>query len=335
MSSTTLPPELRPAGWPGSPIGLSALLGRPIRQDGLETLGISTQTLAEAAIAEGRWDLAAELCEYFATEIATMNAILFTWLADILEFRLARAGATEDDLGDTLLGAWRLYRPGEGDLTRALEALRSQEAAAAVAAIELMRLRWAAHHDGLVVWVQELQAEIAATYGEDAVRASVSLAYEHIWKPRYELWDRMTPEERLQLSVEGMRGGHLSGPRRRGDVGLADEGDRYVMSLDPCGSCGVLRRGDPESGRPPHEPASNGEPHAWTQYRTGMSWYSLHSMIALEHIPMSEGRPPLRPLEDCDLPDRPCRWFIYKDPATARRVHYERQGFTPPADAPP
>ena len=334
MSVATSPSGPRPAGWPGSPIGISPILARPIRQDGLETLGISTQTLAETAIAEGHWELAAELTGYFATEIATMNAVLFMWLSDILDFRLERAGATGNGLGDRLLRAYRRYGPGGGDLARALEAMRTRAADSAVEAIELMRVRWAAQHDGLVVWISDLQADIAESFGEDAVRASVTLAYEHIWKPRYELWGRMTPEERLQLSVEGMRGGHLSGPRHRGDIGLSDEVDRYVMSLDPCGSCGVLRRGDPDSGRPPQEPASNREPHPWTQYRTGMSWYSVHSMIALEHIPMSEGRPPLRPLEDCDLPDRPCRWFIYKDPARARRIHYERQGFTPPADAP-
>ena len=49
-----------------------------------------------------------------------------------------------------------------------------------------------------------------------------------------------------------------------------------------------------------------------------MSWYSIHSPIALEYLQMVDGRPPLRPLEDCDLPDRPCRWFIYKDPDAVR-----------------
>jgi hypothetical protein len=325
---------LRPEDWPASPIRDSAILGRPLRQDGLATIGISTQTWAEAAIEEGRWDLALELVEYFAREIATMNGILFVWLADILDYRFARAGATEDGLGVRLLAGFRRFDPGAGDLERVRAALAEHDAPAAAAAIELMRVRWAAQHDGLVVWVQEVLSEIAGRFGEDAVRESVTLAYEHIWKPRYARWGEMTPELRLQLSVEGMRGGHLSGPRRRGDVGVNDEGDRYVMSLDPCGSCGVLRRGDPESGRPAHPSATNQEPHPWTQYRTGMSWYSVHSMIALEHIQMAEGQPPLRPLEDCDLPDRPCRWFIYKDVTKPRRIHYERQGFLPPADAP-
>jgi hypothetical protein len=263
-----------------------------------------------------------------------MNEVLFIWLTDILDYRVARAGATEQGVGNAILGGFRRFDPGRGDLDRALAAIAREDALAATDAIELMRVRWAAQHDGLVAWIQEVQTEIAATFGEDAIRESVTLAYEHIWKPRYEAWGDMTPEERLQLSVEGMRGGHLSGPRHRGDVGLIDEGDRYVMVLDPCGSCGVLRRGDPDSGRPPHGGATNQEPHPWTQGRTGMSWYSVHSMIALEYIQMSEGGPPLRPVEDCDLTDRPCRWFIYKDVTKPRRIHYERQGFTPPSDAP-
>jgi hypothetical protein len=320
---------------PGSPIRLSPALGRPIRQDGLETLGTSTQTLAEEALVGGHWDLADELTRYFATEIAIMNGILFTWLMDIVDDRFERAGGpSPSHIGSTLLAGFRAFDPGAGDLERALRAIASRDGDAAAAAVELMRVRWAAQHDGLVAWIQALLAEVARTFGEEAVLAVVTRAYEHIWKPRYELWGKMSPEERLQLSVEGMRGGHLSGPRHRGDVGVSDEGDRYVMSLDPCGSCGILRRGDPDSGRPPHEPEGNATPHAWTWGRVGMSWYSVHSPIALEYLQMREGRPPLRPLEDCDLPDRPCRWFIYKDPERPRSIHYERMGFEPPAEAP-
>jgi len=326
-------PSIRPEGWPQSPIRYSEVLGRPLRQDGLATLGVSTQTWIEVALEEGHRDLALELTEYFASEISIMNQVLFTWLTDILDYRLGRAGAIEGQIGDKLLRGFRRFDPGAGDLARARAALAAGDDQGAIAAVELMRVRWAAQHDGLVVWIQEVQAEIAERFGEDAIRESVTLAYEHIWKPRYALWGEMSPELRLQLSVEGMRGGHLSGPRHRGDVGVLDEGDRYTMILDPCGSCGVLRRGDPDSGRPPHPSATNGEPHQWTQMRTGMSWYSIHSMIALEYIQMSEGGPPLRPVEDCDLPDRPCRWFIYKDTTKPRRIHYERQGFQAPADA--
>lgn len=326
-------PTDQPTGAPGSPIGWSEILGRRIRQDDLSTLGISSQTLAEQAIERGEWALAAELVEYFSNELRIMNGILFTWLSDILDYRVNKEAPIAAGLGATLLAGFRAFDPGRGDQDRALARLAAGDAGAA-ADIELMRVRWAAQHDGLVVWIQEVLTEIAASFGEDGVLEVVTQAYEHIWKPRYVLWGKMTPEERLQLSVEGMRGGHLSGPRKRGDVGVADEGDRYVMSLDPCGSCGVLRRGDPDSGRPPHNPASNQQAHPWTWFRTGMSYYSIHSPIALEYLQMKDGQPPLRPMEDCDLPDRPCRWFIYKDVTKPRAVHYERQGFTPPPDAP-
>lgn len=319
---------------PGSPVAVSPILGRRLRQDGLDTLGTSTQTLAEDAIRAGRWEVAADLADYMASELRIMNDVLFVWLADIVDARLARESNPPAGIGTTLLSGFRGFEPGAGDLARALAAIEARDADGAIAALELMRVRWAAQHDGLVVWVQSLLADIAARFGEEAVRETVTLAYEHIWRPRYERWGRMSPEERLQLSVEGMRGGHLSGPRRRGDVGVADEGDRYVMSLDPCGSCGVLRRGDPDSGRPGQAPDGNRVAHPWTWWRTGMSWYSVHSPIALEFIQMSAGGPPLRPMEDCDLPDRPCRWFIYKDPAVVRRVHYERMGFTAPEAAP-
>ncbi len=334
MSATTSATTDDVTQVPGSPVAVSPVLGRRIRQDGLDTLGISSQTLAEDAIGAGRWEVAADLADYMASELAIMNDVLFVWLADILDARLALESSPSADLGTTLLSGFRAFEPGAGDQARALAAIEAHDAAAAIAALELMRVRWAAQHDGLVVWVQSLLADIAERFGEEAVRETVTLAYEHIWKPRYERWSQMSPVERLQLSVEGMRGGHLSGPRRRGDVEVADEGDRYVMSLDPCGSCGVLRRGDPDSGRPGQRPEGNREPHAWTWGRIGMSWYSVHSPIALEFIQMSSGGPPLRPMEDCDLPDRPCRWFIYKDPTAVRRTHYERMGFLPPADAP-
>ncbi|MET0773716.1 MAG: hypothetical protein ABWZ82_11570 [Candidatus Limnocylindrales bacterium] len=314
-----------------SPIRMSPILGRPIRQDGLGTIGISTQTLLEDAVAAGHWALAAELATYYVAEIRIMNDVLFTWIADILDYRLSReATSPAAGIGATIVAGFRAFEPGRGDLDLALLALTERRPEDAVAAVELMRVRWAAQHDGLVTWIQSLLTDIADTFGEEAVLESVTLAYEHLWKPRYARWSEMTPEERLQLSVEGMRGGHLSGPRHRGDVGVTDEGDRYVMSLDPCGSCGILRRGDPDSGRPSQRPAGNEVPHAWTWGRTGMSWYSIHSPIALEYLQMIEGRSPLRPLEDCDLPDLPCRWFIYKDPDGARSIDYERMGFRPP-----
>ena len=113
---------------------------------------MSTQTLAEEALEGGDWDLAAELTEYFVSEIRRMNDVLFVWLADILDYRIGRAAPIELGLGATLLTGLHAFDPGRGDLERALRAVADRDAGRAVEAIELMRVRWAAQHDGLVVW---------------------------------------------------------------------------------------------------------------------------------------------------------------------------------------
>jgi len=311
-----------------NPLGYSEILARVVRQDGIDTLGTSSMTLAERAAVTGDHAIAADLLQYFWAEMTRMGGILFTWIESIAGFRMMRTGLEPGDLPHRLVDGIRTFDPSQGDRERALACLASGDVDDALRHAESMRIRYAALHDAYVVWIQELLSGIDADFGEEAVRESVEVAYREIWQPRYLLWARMTPLERLQLSVEGMRG-HLSGIGRRGDVGIVDEPDRYVMVLDPCGSCGILRRGDPESGREPYHPAGNRRPHPWTWGRTGVGWYSVHSPIVMEYVQMREGGPPLRPLEDCDTAIA-CRWFVYKDADRVRPEHYVRMGFTPP-----
>jgi len=311
-----------------SPLGHSRLLDRTLRQDGIETLGISSLTLAERAARGDDRPLAIALLRYFWEEMARMDGILFTWIESIYAFRMLRMGIDPVGLPGRLLDGIRSYDPSRADREQSFAHLEQGEVEAGLRSADLMRLRYAVVHDAHVSWIQELLTTIAVDYGEEAVRESIEYAGLSIWQPRYVVWGEMTPLERLQLSVEGMRG-HLSGMGRRGDVGIIDEGDRYVMILDPCGSCGILRRGDPETGGTPAPPAGNREPHPWTGGRTGMGWYAVHSAIAMEYVHMRAGGAPLRPLEDCDT-ERACRWYIYKDPSAPRPEHYRRMGFSPP-----
>ena len=324
-------------------------LKRTVRVDDLETLGVSTQTLAEKAIQAGRVEEAVALVDYFHQEMRIMHDILITWLTDIARFIVAhQAGAEHShEISQKLLATWRNYTFGVDLRERCKEAMRASRGEDGLAdpvrverAIDLldhMRLEFKYPHDVLVAWIQDLLAYSAETWGEEAVLNSILETHQSIWGDRYERWSQMSPHEKIALTVEGMRGGHFSGERRRGDMTLVDQGDRYKMVMELCGSGGVLRRGDPETGRPPHPVGAHGtnqEPHLWTWQKTGVHWYCSHCCIAMEWLPGRRRGRPLRPLDHALDPHAPCTWYIYKDEADTRAYHYPRSGLPTPADAP-
>jgi hypothetical protein len=316
------------------------ILGRIIRLDDLDTLGVSTQTLAEQAIIEGRWDDAAALAVYYHDEMLRMHGILTTWIKDILRYIVDRAGAGDAAARSASAGIARMletYPVGAAPRDRCLESIAERNQDCAVFYLEKMRLEVKNPHEMLVAWIQDQLTYIAQTWGEEAVLDSILQTHQSIWGDRYANWDKMTSHEKLALTVEGMRGGHFSGERRRGDVTVRDEGDRLVMEMELCGSGGVLRRGDPETGRGPYpipREGVNQEPHPWTWLKTGIHWYCSHCAIAMEWLPGRKRGRPLRPLDHVMDPAAPCTWYIYKDEAQTRAYHYPRSGLATPADAP-
>lgn len=318
----------------GSELVLSKKLGRVIRQDDITTLGVSTQTLAEEAMRQGRIDHAIALVAYFRQEMQIMHNIMTTWLQDILAQLLAKEGANNAGLPVALVRPFNTLEIGAGRQRLTEDALRASDVPRAEAELDRMRLEYKNVHDFLVAWVHDLFTYLAEQHGEEAVAESITQTNEKIWARRYEKWDEFTAEEKLQLTVEGMRGGHFSGARRRGDVVVEDKGDRYVISFDPCGSGGVLRRGDPESGRGPYATTGvNRIPHPWTWGKTGVHWYCVHCPVLLEVIPLQKTGRPMRPLDHTLDHMAPCVWNIYKDPSRTAARHYERVGAMPPPEA--
>ena len=315
------------------------ILGRTLRLDDLDTLGVSSQTLAEAAIEAGRIDEAIALVDYFHQEMRIMHHIMITWLTDISRYIIQRGGqaGSAGPVATTLFETWRTYPLGEDLRAKCQAAIQASRPAEAIDLLDRMRLEFKNPHDVLVAWVQNLLTYIAATWGEEAVLESILETHQSIWGDRYEAWGQMTPYEKLALTVEGMRGGHFSGERRRGDMTLLDQGDRYKMVMELCGSGGVLRRGDPETGRPPHPVGDRGvnqTPHLWSWQKSGVHWYCAHCCIAMEWLPGRQTGRLLRPLDHTLDPQAPCTWYIYKDDSQTRTYHYPRSGVPVPPDAP-
>lgn len=319
-------------------LGYSPTIGRTLRLDDIETLGVSSQTLAEEALAENQPVLAANLVRYYHTEMRIMHNIMRTWIQDTIRYIIERAGAAEAAALTAATGILRTYDAypfGVAERDRCIAAIDDGDHAEALRWLERMRLAFLNVHDVLVAWMQDLLAFIAASYQEPAVLDTILHTHQDIWGDRYAAWDRMTPWEKVALTVEGMRGGHFSGGQRRGDVIIEDQGDRFMVAFDPCGSGGVLRRGDPETGRLPHPLTAHGvneTPHLWTWQKTGVHWYCSHCAIAMEWLPAQKRGYLLRPLDHTLNHHAPCPWYIYKEDRLIRDYHYPRTGHQKPPE---
>jgi hypothetical protein len=236
----------------------SAVLGRMIRKEGVEELGIGTVRVINDLIDQGKAEEAKAMVDYFRTEMLVVHDIYAQYVQDILAF-------------------------------------------------------------------------IATTFGEDQVEAAFRAALGTWFGERYEAYNKMTLEERVQLTAEGMRC-HLDGPERKGDFTLIEEKERYVYKWDPCGSGGAIRRRAAAQGT---EVASAQEAHNWTWGKKGVCLYCTHCSMVNEILPIENFGYPNRITEYPENPGDPCTWYIYKNPDDIPEEYYTRIGKTkPPRRAP-
>lgn len=197
----------------------------------------------------------------------------------------------------------------------------------AKAMVDYFRTEMLVVHDIYVQYVQDLLAFIAKNFGEEQVEAAFRAALGTWFAERYEVYNKMTVEERVQLTAEGMRC-HLDGPERQGDFTLIEERERFVFRWDPCGSGGALRRRAEAEGK---EVASAKEAHPWTWGKKGVCLYCSHCSLVNEILPIENFGYPNRITEYPENPGDPCTWYIYKDPDDIPEEYYHRIGKTKPA----
>ena len=91
------------------------ILGRMLRLDDLDTLGVSSQSLAEAAIEAGRTAEASALVDYFHQEMRIMHDIMITWLTDLSRYIIQRGGQANNagELAASLFETWRTFPLGK------------------------------------------------------------------------------------------------------------------------------------------------------------------------------------------------------------------------------
>jgi hypothetical protein len=185
-------------------------------------------------------------------------------------------------------------------------------------------------HELYCDWCWALLTNIRDTYGEERFGAAMRETMEDWIAVRYKDLVDMTPEEMLQLTVEGLRG-EFFGAELYGDVEVTEEEDRYVLAFDPCGTGGRMRRGVPQLGTPPRteSPYNFGvsqTAHDWSWNEKGVCLYCTHCADINELMPLDKIGRPMRVTEHPKNPQDKCRWFIYKKPELIPDSVYERFG---------
>ncbi|MER6523681.1 hypothetical protein [Streptomyces sp. NPDC001508] len=272
------------------------------------------------------------LAEYMAEEFAILfESVLNGWLRQLLEHTVGRMQVPELETVLRVPGkhVWESFHAvGRKLHAEAVTAVAEGDVAQAGAALDRTRLMFKTINDETVRFIQDLLTALDEREGEHTPIEAMRGAYETIWRDRYRSWNDLTPEEKLQLSCEGMRT-HFGGPLRDGAFEVFDDGDRYRMQFAVCGTGGMLRYGDPETdGRPWPTTGVNRTPQPWSWGKVGVPWYCTHCSLFLEHWPAEDYGHPLRPLLYDDDEDSPLStsWFIYKQPGFARPEDLVRIG---------
>lgn len=220
-----------------------------------------------------------------------------------------------------------LQELSESTVTKIEEAIDGNRKEEAKGLVDYFRREMLIVHDIYAEFVQGLLEHIAQTYGEDAVEKAFRGSLGKWFKERYDTYNKLTLEEKLQLTAEGMRC-HLDGPERRGDFKVIEEPERYVFKWDPCGSGGVLRRKAEAAGQ---QLASAQEAHDWTWGKKGVCLYCSHCALVNEILPIEHYGYPNRITQYPEKPGDPCVWYIYKNPDDIPEEFYTRIGKKKPS----
>ena len=190
--------------------------------------------------------------------------VRYTWSNAPVEARFERQG---DTFPLSVYVNGERYAPVH-TLTASLRAtIVGPDRAAARAGIDAVMIANRLEHEIYCDWCWALLTLLRDTFGEENFGRVMRATMEDWIATRYKDMVDMSPEELLQISVEGLRGEYL-GSELLGDVEVTEEADRYVLAFDPCGTGGRMRRGVPQLGTPsrteaPYNFGVSREAHDW------------------------------------------------------------------------
>ena len=183
-------------------------------------------------------------------------------------------------------------------------------------------------------WIWDLLTRVAKESGEETM-IEILKGSQQTWM-MYRTWKgylRMSVEERVQITAEIMRS-HYGGPDQDGALQVEDRGEYITIVMDPCGSGGRMRRGDPVEHTPSRLEApyhfgrtKKAHPESWS--RKNVPYYCLHCAHN-EMLPMEWGGHPLWVTAYNEDASKPCEWRFYKAADNIPEDCYTRVGKVKP-----
>ena len=189
-------------------------------------------------------------------------------------------------------------------------------------------------HDLFCDWIWDMLTRVGESAGEQAVHELLRSS-QSTWMLRrtWKAFIKLPVEDRVAITAEIMRS-HFCGPQQDGAIEIIEEDDRFVIRMDPCGSGGRMRRGDPVDATPsrlgaPYNFGVTREAHDWSWGRKGVPYYCLHCAVN-EILTTEWGGAPMWVTDFDPDAQAPCQWCFYKRPELVPARYFERLGLRKP-----
>jgi hypothetical protein len=191
-------------------------------------------------------------------------------------------------------------------------------------------------HDLYCDWIWDMLTKTGELHGEEAVY-QLCRSTQETWmmKRTWKGLMKMSVEERVCLNAEVMRS-HRCGPQQDGEIVVIEEEDRISIKMDPCGSGGRMRRGDPVNGtgcrmKAPYSFGCTQRAYTWSWGKKEVPYYCIHCAIN-EMLPIEWGGYPLWVTGYNEDESKPCYWHFYKRPELIPDFYFTRLGYIKPKE---